>query len=73
MANECYNCGCWDSEREGCTMPSVDMWYACPIESKKPENQKALKEYVEYIELRESYKKAEEVAKELVQKGVVDL
>lgn len=31
-----------------CTCSSLDMWYACPIESKKPENQKELEEYVEW-------------------------
>lgn len=34
---ECYNCGCWDSDYEGCTCPSVDRWFACPIEAKKHE------------------------------------
>ena len=38
----CYNCNCWDSDFECCTMPSVDRWYACPIESEKPENKKEL-------------------------------
>lgn len=46
--NECYNCGFWDSEREGCTCPSYDKWYACPIENEKPENKKALEEYAEW-------------------------
>ena len=27
--NPCYGCDCWDSDREGCTMPSVDRGYAC--------------------------------------------
>ena len=31
--NECYSCSCWDSDREGCTMPSVDRVYACPLYS----------------------------------------
>jgi Holliday junction resolvase RusA-like endonuclease len=26
---ECYECDCWDSDREGCTMPSCDLYYAC--------------------------------------------
>ena len=47
---ECYECGFWDSEREGCDCPSLDKWYACPIENKKPENIKALKEYAEWAE-----------------------
>ena len=32
MANECYNCGAYDEEREGCTMPACDRSYACPME-----------------------------------------
>lgn len=32
MVNECYNCGAYDSDREGCTMPSCDKSYACPLE-----------------------------------------
>lgn len=28
----CYDCGAWDDEREGCTMPSLDRVYACPLE-----------------------------------------
>ena len=47
---ECYSCGFWDSDIEGCTCPSTDMWYACPIESSKPENQEALLEYAKDIE-----------------------
>ena len=31
MKHECYNCNAWDEEREGCTMPSCDMDYACPL------------------------------------------
>ena len=29
---DCYSCDCWDADREGCTMSSVDRNYACPIE-----------------------------------------
>lgn len=32
MANECYNCNAYDEEREGCTLPSCDKYYACPME-----------------------------------------
>lgn len=32
MANKCYNCDAYDEEREGCTMPSCDRSYACPME-----------------------------------------
>lgn len=28
--NECFNCDCYD-EDYGCTMPSCDKWYACPV------------------------------------------
>ena len=49
----CYECGFWDSDREGCTCASYEMWYACPIESAKPENQKELEAYAKYIEERE--------------------
>lgn len=48
--NECYGCGFWDSEREGCSCASYEKWYACPIESKKPENQQALQEYAEWLQ-----------------------
>lgn len=30
--NECLSCDCYD-EDYGCTMPSCDKGYACPIES----------------------------------------
>ena len=52
--SECYECGFWDSEREGCTCPHSDKWYACPIENKKPENVKALEEYAEWAGRAES-------------------
>ena len=29
--NPCYGCGCYDSDM-GCSMPSVDRSYACPLE-----------------------------------------
>lgn len=28
--NECLDCDCYD-EDFGCTMPSIDKWYACPL------------------------------------------
>lgn len=31
---DCSSCDCWDSDREGCTMPSCDKSYACPADSK---------------------------------------
>ncbi len=45
--SECYKCG-FNDEDYGCTCPYSDKWYACPIESKKPQNQKALGEYAEW-------------------------
>lgn len=35
--NPCLNCDCYDADREGCTMPSVDMFYACPLKAKETE------------------------------------
>ena len=32
--NPCFGCGCYDPDM-GCTMPSVDKCYACPLESDK--------------------------------------
>ena len=32
MPEECLNCGFYDSDRECCTCPSIDKWYACPLE-----------------------------------------
>lgn len=46
---ECYRCGFWNNDYEACTCPFTDLWYACSIESKKPENQKALEEYAEWL------------------------
>lgn len=45
--NECIRCGFNDADY-GCTCPSYDKWYACPIESKEPEKVQALKEYAEH-------------------------
>lgn len=45
--NECYDCDCYDADIECCTMPSIDKWYACPIESALPENQEELKKMAE--------------------------
>ena len=51
--DECCNCGFWNSDYGACTCPSSDKWYACPIESKKPENVEALKDYVEWAKKQE--------------------
>ena len=45
MNKECKDCDFYCDG--GCFCPSMDKWYACPIESRKPENIKALKEYAE--------------------------
>ena len=45
MNKECKDC---DFYCDGaCLCPSIDKWYACPIESSKPENQQALRELAE--------------------------
>ena len=49
--NECYTCGFHDCDY-GSTCPSHDMFYACPIENKKPENKKLLDEMIEAWEGR---------------------
>lgn len=45
MDKECFKCDCYDSDF-GCTMPSMDKWYACPIQSALPENIAKLEEYI---------------------------
>lgn len=35
--NPCLDCGFYDSDM-GCSCPSTDMWYACPLESPTPED-----------------------------------
>lgn len=60
--NPCLSCDCWDHDAEGCTMPHSDRWYACPIESARPKNQRALEEMAaEYAE-KSYYEHLEEVA-----------
>ena len=34
--NPCFGCGCYDADY-GCSMPSVDKWYACPLEADEEE------------------------------------
>lgn len=29
--NPCFGCDCYDPDREGCTMPSIDRDYACRL------------------------------------------
>ena len=52
----CTGCGFWDSDYEACTCPSYEMWYACPIESERPENKKAMEEYIKEMEEKEKRK-----------------
>ena len=47
--NPCLGCDAYDPDF-GCTMPSIDMWYACPIESETEENKKLLEEYVAWVD-----------------------
>lgn len=49
LDRKCYTCGFYDSDFD-CVCPSMDRWYACPIESKKPENQKELEEMAKWYE-----------------------
>ena len=49
---ECANCG-FLNDYEACDCPHSNKWYACPIESEKPENIKALEEYAEWAESEE--------------------
>lgn len=45
MNKDCKDC---DYYSDGaCLCPSIDKWYACPIEESKPENQQALRELAE--------------------------
>ena len=48
--NECYKCGFYDCDYGACTCLSTDKWYACPIDSKKPENIKEMEEYIKWVE-----------------------
>lgn len=48
----CYYCGFYDSDYEQCTCPSFEKWYACPLESEKPENKKEMEEYLKLFDER---------------------
>ena len=48
--SHCLRCDCWDSDREGCTMPDSDKWYACSIESAREENIAALAKWTQELE-----------------------
>lgn len=56
---ECYNCG-FHNEYGYCDCSPYNKWYACPIESKKPENIQALKEYAEYLSKAEKESEVDE-------------
>lgn len=43
--NPCLDCGFYDSDM-GCTCPSMDKWYACPLEP-EPDWNEILKEMEE--------------------------
>ena len=45
---KCRICGFYD-EDYGCTCPSQDRWYACPIEREKPVNIKELEDYAKWV------------------------
>lgn len=47
MANVCKDCDYYDYDDGYCLCSPYDKWYACPIESSKPENQQALRKYAE--------------------------
>lgn len=51
QTNRCFNCGFHD-EDYGCTCSDLDKWYACPIESEKPENVQELKDYAEWSSMK---------------------
>ena len=51
MTNDCLHCDCWDEEREGCTMPSCDMSYACPLTAVLPRRNTRKCEMVEPLYL----------------------
>ena len=50
---ECMSCG-FNDEDYGCVCPSSDKWYACPIESEKPENKQMMRDYVALLSEVES-------------------
>lgn len=41
--NPCFGCDCNDPDY-GCTMPSIDKWYACPLEADEEELKKMFSE-----------------------------
>lgn len=47
----CYDCGAWDDEREGCTMPALDRLYACPLEyeGKEDEREESMPECISQL------------------------
>ena len=45
----CNGCGFYEPDYEACTCASWEMWYACPIESQKPENKKAMEDYIKQL------------------------
>ena len=47
--NECYKCGFWNSDYEACSCPHSDKWYACPIDSERPENKQMFEEWMKWL------------------------
>lgn len=41
--NPCFGCGCYDADY-GCSMPSIDKIYACPLEADEEELKEIFKE-----------------------------
>lgn len=49
--NECLHCGFYDQYRSGCSCPSIDKFYACPIESGFKENKAKLLELIKHFDI----------------------
>ena len=59
----CLDCGCYDSDL-GCTCPSLDKWYVCPLEP-EPQPEDFMTQEEIHNELVEFRKKYEESCKEV--------
>ena len=42
--NPCLYCDCYEPDM-GCTMPSIDKWYACPLEANEDELKEIFKDW----------------------------
>lgn len=45
MTKDCFDCDCYDPDM-GCTMPSIDLSYACPLSSDDDDDWQNMKEGV---------------------------